>query len=679
MAWLYQPILQATAALGNHSPSVALNTPLDTGSVGPTPTLDFTGTDADTDDIRYRVQIHTDAGFGIVTDNFDRANSANLGSNWSLGPESIAHSNVGPQILSNRAYNEGTSDCDAFYSGASFSADQFVQATVKSINSGTDDFSGILVRADASDYVMVQVNKFGGNYRMYWYNGGTYTLLGDYSATPAVNDVLRLEAVGTTFYFYLNGVLRITGSDAGVPSTGSPGIILSGSNADQSSLDDWSAGNATVLIDAISGTDLGFANPDNGGDTDPFTSGENIQYTVQAGDTLADGTYYWRVIAIDPSGSNVYGNWSEIRSFVVTSATSYTITKSLKYTVVKAITAITKSLKYTVKTTPATVTKTLRYFVNKAGTITKSLKYSVVKAITLTKSLKYTVFTNPTALTKSLKYSVLKSLTITKALIYKVQRSASAITKSLKYTVLKSLTVTKSLKYTIVKSATAITKSLKYSVIKATTITKSLTYEVVSATSTTITKSLTYAILKSYSITKSLTYLVRSPATITKSLKYAVIKAITLTKSLKYAVTKPGTITKQLIYKVLTSTTLTKSLSYMVTAGQTIQKSLKYAVVKATTLTKSLTYYVVNNGVIQRTLRYHVISQHTIDLDLSYRIITSGVITKSLRYVVSVPRGYRSALPSSRQTRPLDQVSGQAVDSTNKSTQLQTYQAKTIL
>ena len=412
---------------------------------------------------------------------------------------------------------------------------------------------------------------------------------------------------------------------------------------------------------------------------------------ARAGGPLTDQTYENAMIAtkfVPTAGATALGfgilssqSYAESTlSLKPASATAtYSITKSLKYTVVKAITAITKSLKYTVKTTPSTITKTLRYFVNKAGTVTKSLKYTVIKAITLTKSLKYTVRVTPATITKSLKYGVLKSYTLTKQLIYKVQASASAVTKSLKYAVIKSLTVTKSLKYTVTTTASAITKSLKYTVLKATTITKSLTYVVVSAVTYEITKSLRYTIIKTYAITKSLRYFVTSPATITKALKYAVLKSITLTKSLKYAVNNPGVVTKQLVYKVITSGLLTKSLTYGVSVANTLTKSLKYAVLKATTLTKSLTYSVVNNGVIQRTLRYRVIAPHTITLSTTYRVITSGVITKSLRYVVYVPRGYRTALPTSRETRPLDQVSGQAVESNRRPTQLQTYQAKTIL
>lgn len=79
------------------------------------------------------------------------------------------------------------------------------------------------------------------------------------------------------------------------------------------------------LLDEFSETDAGFANPDTGGDTHPFNSGENIQFTVQAGDALDADTYYWRVRGADPTGSNSYGAWSSIRSFEVTSGgTDYT-------------------------------------------------------------------------------------------------------------------------------------------------------------------------------------------------------------------------------------------------------------------------------------------------------------------------------------------------------------------
>jgi hypothetical protein len=67
----------------------------------------------------------------------------------------------------------------------------------------------------------------------------------------------------------------------------------------------------STLIDATSGTDAGFANTVDGGDTDPFTSGEKASYTVLPGDELTtDVTYRWRVRAIDPDGSNLWSDWT---------------------------------------------------------------------------------------------------------------------------------------------------------------------------------------------------------------------------------------------------------------------------------------------------------------------------------------------------------------------------------
>lgn len=78
-----------------------------------------------------------------------------------------------------------------------------------------------------------------------------------------------------------------------------------------------------VTVDVVSGTDAGFSgSPDN---TDPFTSGQQVTYTVQS--ALSVGTYYWRVRGIDPSGSNGYGEWSTTRSFDITSG-GYSIVAS---------------------------------------------------------------------------------------------------------------------------------------------------------------------------------------------------------------------------------------------------------------------------------------------------------------------------------------------------------------
>ena len=76
--------------------------------------------------------------------------------------------------------------------------------------------------------------------------------------------------------------------------------------------------------------------------TDPFASAQAVDYTVQS-DLTASTTYYWRVRAIDPAGSNTYGDWSSTRSFTATAGggTSYTPTYTETMTLVDTISRAT--------------------------------------------------------------------------------------------------------------------------------------------------------------------------------------------------------------------------------------------------------------------------------------------------------------------------------------------------
>lgn len=73
---------------------------------------------------------------------------------------------------------------------------------------------------------------------------------------------------------------------------------------------------AGLLYNKFSDVDTGFANITNGGDTQPFTAGDTIGYTIPS--NLTDSTtYYWRVRANDAVG---WGAWSSTENFVATVA-----------------------------------------------------------------------------------------------------------------------------------------------------------------------------------------------------------------------------------------------------------------------------------------------------------------------------------------------------------------------
>ncbi len=85
-------------------------------------------------------------------------------------------------------------------------------------------------------------------------------------------------------------------------------------------------------------SDAGFANEDTPADTALFNSGDQISFTVQAGDALSDGTYYWRAIDKDTNGTDQWSAWPTTRSFTISSGgTEYTLTCTDSATMVDTI------------------------------------------------------------------------------------------------------------------------------------------------------------------------------------------------------------------------------------------------------------------------------------------------------------------------------------------------------
>ena len=277
----------------NTSPTVALNTPADTATgVSTTPTLEFTGTDINGDDIRYNVQVHTNNAFGVNTYYFDASdsgpndpggvwgNDANL---FDKNESTSAFTGTTGSKLSNYIEGHGT---EAPTSGASITQ---VRARIR-----YDDGSLTLwslystLTAPGGGWSWAAVSGLETRVWLDDANGGTCEIYedGDAGGTALVALTFFDDGAGSALVFDIQ--IEVT---------------------------------FAVLLDKVSGTDDGFANTVTPADTDPFNSGEKADYDVQAGDVLNNSTeYFWRVRGLDPTGSNTYGDWSSTRSFTTEAA-----------------------------------------------------------------------------------------------------------------------------------------------------------------------------------------------------------------------------------------------------------------------------------------------------------------------------------------------------------------------
>lgn len=282
-------------------PAVTLNTADASAFVTSTPTLEMTGVDAQSNDIRYQVQIDTvntfNSGSDIVIENYFPGSG--LATSPHLDTVQIAQSFLG------------------------------TGGALKSIEIGVTVVSG----GGGSSPFWVEIYAHSGTY-----GGGAGVPTGSVLATS--DSLSPGSSVGSLYDATFSGANQIT------LTSGTPYFFVirsSGANLDYEytyvTTNPSHPGNAATKTGAgawtaqtydlpftltvkgptlhkISGTDAGFLNTINGGDTDPFTSGEKVSYTVQS--ALSDGTYYWRARGTDPSGTNNYGRFTAARTFTIT-------------------------------------------------------------------------------------------------------------------------------------------------------------------------------------------------------------------------------------------------------------------------------------------------------------------------------------------------------------------------
>jgi hypothetical protein len=319
-----------------------------------TPTLEFTGTDAEDQDVRYQMQIHTDSVFeGTDTITLDASDSSNNTATKSFTVGNHSHRLL---LVSYSHYQGSVSPSGITYHGATLTK---IKEQVGSNEERTSVWG--LIDPDIGTYDVVVTG--GGD----WFGLGILSLYNCSQTLPhnftAVTDDTTLDI--TTGHNGSWVVTSIESETAITINTGTQYWNLEGETYQHGAGSyilkaiagvqtmDWSqsygsrsnqinieveAYTVTPLINAVSGTDAGFAgSPDN---SDPFDSGQLVSYTVQS--ALDPDTYYWRVRGKDPDGYNLWGPWTTTRSFTITAGTVVNDTRPAR-TKGKAVTSSTRN------------------------------------------------------------------------------------------------------------------------------------------------------------------------------------------------------------------------------------------------------------------------------------------------------------------------------------------------
>ncbi len=304
-------------------PTIVLNT-ADVSVFGSaTPTLEFTGTDIESQDVRYNVQVHTlfysqTFSQGSIPTGWTQFGSGTWTYDSSTGTQStIAASSASHKVMFTGSSCGGTQarsvKCQLNFNVLATGGDERVGITILGNNTNSNGVNLVYNGFNGLRFLEDNI-AWGPSAAWAPVAGETWNIRGMYSAGVFSG---KVWLAGTSEPAAWTITWTLTANGAYLYS-GITGNVDSPTNTSRASYDNFLVEPATPLLNEVSGTDAGFVNTVNGGDTDPFTSGEKVSFTVQAGDALSAGTtYYWKASAIDPSGGNVYSDWTETRSFTI--------------------------------------------------------------------------------------------------------------------------------------------------------------------------------------------------------------------------------------------------------------------------------------------------------------------------------------------------------------------------
>jgi len=313
-----KPQLPPTVALGTNVVDAATIT--DT-----TPAFQFTGTDANADEVEYEVQVDTidsfnSGGEGGVNTYYFNGSTPYDSNNSFTNDEAAFDGSTATYATGSMATNDGRNPTTNYLQGNGTNAP----------SSG-----GLITGVRARFYVEPQASFC--HYNIYT-SGGTPLAYTETTSTGWTSYVsLSTPSGGWSWSILQNLYVRLTQSYT------SPNRFCK-VEIEVTSVD-------ALLLTALSSTDSD-DNWSGTGAPNPFPSGNEITYTIPAGSALPSGdTYYWRVRATDPGGSNTWGAWSSpTRSFTVSSGTAANSTRAI-YSKGKVSTSSTRAIYSRGKTT----------------------------------------------------------------------------------------------------------------------------------------------------------------------------------------------------------------------------------------------------------------------------------------------------------------------------------------
>ena len=188
------------------------------------------------------------------SDNFNRADSTDLGASWSevsgdwsIISNRLSSGNAGGTVLLRCAVPMATNDHSV---QITIAATAPVSHGVWCRGNGSGGLtSGYLWRNDGTTWDLFSVV------------GGSFSVIGTYAAAAAPDDVAKLQVVGSTVKGFVNGVQRVSVTDTGVASGTSCGVRAESTNAVL--FDDFTAADVltSVLINLGTAVETGAAQP----------------------------------------------------------------------------------------------------------------------------------------------------------------------------------------------------------------------------------------------------------------------------------------------------------------------------------------------------------------------------------------------------------------------------------